>query len=56
MLFLKNIFTNLLRIHSSFFTFFLFFKYFESMNSKIGDFEIQRDRIRQILVNFGKIH
>jgi hypothetical protein len=41
MSFLKNIFTNLLRIHSSFFTYFLFFKYFKSMNSKIADFEIR---------------
>jgi hypothetical protein len=45
MLFLKNIFTSLLRIHSSFFTYFvayfLFFKYFESVNSKITDFEIR---------------
>jgi hypothetical protein len=45
MLFLKNIFTRLLRIHSSFlhifFAYFLFFKYFESVNSKITDFEIR---------------
>jgi hypothetical protein len=40
MSFLKNIFTSLLRIHSSFFTYFLFFKYFEFVNSKIIDFEI----------------
>jgi hypothetical protein len=40
MSFLKNIFTSLLRIHSSFFTYFYFFKYFESVNSKITDFEI----------------
>jgi hypothetical protein len=41
MSFLKNIFTGLLRIHSSFFTFFLFFKHFEFVNSKIVDFEIR---------------
>jgi hypothetical protein len=41
MLFLKNIFTSLLRIHSSFLhIFFLFFKYFESVNSKITNFKI----------------
>jgi hypothetical protein len=41
MSFLKNIFTNLVRIHSSFLHIFNFSKYFESVNSKITDFEIQ---------------
>jgi hypothetical protein len=44
MLFLKIIFISLLRIYSSFFTYFLHFyfsKYFESVNSKIVDFEIR---------------
>jgi hypothetical protein len=40
MSFLKNIFTSLLRIHSSFLHIFYFSKYFESVNSKIADFEI----------------
>jgi hypothetical protein len=50
MSFLKNIFTC-----SEFilvFTHFLFFKYFESMNSKITDFEIQW---RPNPSNFSKI-
>jgi hypothetical protein len=38
--FLKNIFTGLLRIYSSFF-YFLFFKYFESVNTKIANFKIR---------------
>jgi hypothetical protein len=42
MSFLKNIFTSLLRIHSSFLHIFLFFKYFEFVNSKIPDFKIRR--------------
>jgi hypothetical protein len=33
MSFLKNIFTDLLKIYSSFF--YIFFEYFESINSKI---------------------
>jgi hypothetical protein len=52
MSFLKNIFTNLLRIHSSFFTYFLFFKYFESVNSKSSILKFGGNRIRQILVKF----
>jgi membrane-associated protease RseP (regulator of RpoE activity) len=40
MLFLKNIFTSLLRIYSSFLHIFYFFKYFESVNSKPTYFKI----------------
>jgi hypothetical protein len=54
MSFFKNIFINLLRIHSSFFTYFLFFKYFKFVNSKIADFEIRWDRIRRISVKFAE--
>jgi hypothetical protein len=54
MSFFKNIFTSLLKIHSSFFIF-LFSKYFKFMNSKIVDFKIRCDRICRILSNFGKI-
>jgi hypothetical protein len=39
MSFLKNIFTGMLIIHSSFL---YFFKYFKSVNSKITDFKIWR--------------
>jgi hypothetical protein len=41
MLFLKNIFTDLLKIHSIFLTYFYFFKYFKYVNSKIIDFKIR---------------
>jgi hypothetical protein len=53
MSFLKNIFTNLLRIHSSFLYFLFFKKYFESVNSKVTDFKI---RWGQNPSNFSKIH
>jgi hypothetical protein len=49
MSFLKNIFTGLLRIHSSFLH--IFFKYFKYVNSKIIDFEI---RWGPNLSNFGE--
>jgi hypothetical protein len=54
MSFLKNIFIGLFRIHSSVYMFFFyFFKYFETVNSKIADFEIQWGPNPS---NFGKIH
>jgi hypothetical protein len=38
MLFLKNFFTNMLRIYSSLFTFFLFFLFSQKMNFNIFEF------------------
>jgi hypothetical protein len=51
--FLKNIFTDLLRIHSSFLHIFYFLKYFEFVNKKITDFKIRWGLNPS---NFGKIH
>jgi hypothetical protein len=52
MSFLKNIFTDLLKIYSSFFIYFLFFIYFESVNNKITDFEIRSGKFRIFFAEF----
>jgi hypothetical protein len=54
MSFLKNIFTGLLRIHSSFLHIFYYFKYFKSMNSKSPILKFEGDRIRRISVKFAE--
>jgi hypothetical protein len=54
MSFLKNIFTSLLKIHSSFLHIFYFFKYFESVNSESTILKFGGDRIRRISVKFAE--